>query len=176
MGHEPHGIARVIAEASFGDHLGFGLAHGEHAAEMIGVALGENDPAQRSAAHRREQSLVALGTVDEAGIDHHVAVGGLHQIGVGYILRHVDEVGERDRFLLRVTRKDKARERRTAVFLDFAHGRALSNPIITLADCGVPATPSASITLSKAKRWLISDDTFLRKRGRAATTSGISVG
>lgn len=48
--------------------------------------------------------------------------------------------------------------------------------IITLADAGVPAISSPSSTRSKGRRWLIIPRAFSHRRGRAATTSGISVG
>ncbi len=50
------------------------------------------------------------------------------------------------------------------------------NSIITLADCGVAAMPSPSITRSKGSLWLIIEAILSFSRGMAAITSGISVG
>ncbi len=84
-----------IGEFPMGDDFRVGLAQYRHAAEVIRMGLGEHDGVQRAAAHRLQQRLVALCRLaHKAGVDQHVPVAGIHQIGVGNILHHVDEVGD----------------------------------------------------------------------------------
>src|SRR3546814_9273222 len=63
---------------------------------------------------------------------------------VGNVLRHENEVGDDDRFGLLVAGTDQIGEQGFAVGI-----HAASNSIMTLADCGVAATPNASTTRSE---------------------------
>ena len=140
---------------------------------MIGMALRHDDPAQRPGAMRREQRLVALAIAEETGVDQQVAVGCGDQIRVGNVLHHEDGVGDFFRRALLVARRDEGAKRGLLVV---AHEPLSPNSIITLADCGVAAMPSPSITRSNGSLWLIIDAILSLSRGIAAITSGISVG
>ena len=164
-----------IAKAPLGHDFRARLDQRWHAAIMIGVRLSENDLAQRAAAPRRQQRLVALGIVHEAGVDQHVTIGGVHQIGVGDVLHHEDEVVDRLGFGLAIAGEHQVRERGLFVCFRIAHAVA-SKSIMTFADAGVAAMLRPSMILSNGRRWLIRLSAFSRMRGNAATTSGISVG
>ena len=141
---------------------------------MIGVALGEDDAAQRPGAMGREQADVAVRIVHEAGVDQHIAVAGRHQIGVGDVLGHEDEVGDGHGIGLGVAGADQAGQ--GGFGFGFTHESAPSKPIITLADCGVAAISRPSSTRANGSLWLIRPSILSFSRGMAATTSGISVG
>ena len=139
------------------------------------MGLGQDDAPQLPGAVRREQGLVALAIAEEAGVHQQVAVGRGEQIGVGDVLHHEDGVGDPFRRSLLVSRRDEGAERSLFVVAQ-AYRSMPQNSIITLADCGVAAVCSPSITRSNGRRWLIIDAILSESRGMAAITSGISVG